>query len=175
MNFTWTPTAASQAFRIYRTDAHGKEQLPPVNAAGPIGTPLFSIPVEFGGERCFVVRSTIVRGAATVESEPTAPVCTTPVDTFAPPAPAGLIALPSEGKMQLKWNAVDVSDLAGYLVMRSEGSAANPQPVTASPISDTSFDDTTTQPGVRYFYVIVAVDKTGNKSAASNQVDETGR
>jgi hypothetical protein len=170
---TWTPTEPSQIFRIYRADSTGKEVLPALTP-GPIGTPLYSAPVEFGVERCFVVHSTIARGSAVVESEPTAPVCKTPVDTFPPAAPDGLIALPSEGKIQLKWNAVDAADLAGYLVLRAEGAAA-PEPVTASPVSETAFDDTTTKAGVRYVYVVVAVDKAGNRSPSSNQVEETAR
>src|SRR5207244_1420387 len=101
-------------------DAAGKEQVPALNSA-PLAVAAFSTPVEFGAERCFVVRSAIVRGAVSLESDAPKPICTTPVDTFPPPAPDGLIALPSEGKIQLKWNAVDVPDLAGYLVMRGEG------------------------------------------------------
>ena len=173
MTVTWTPTEPSQIFRIYRADSTGKEVLPALTP-GPIGTPLYSAPVEFGVERCFVVHSTIARGTAVVESEPTAPVCKTPADTFPPAAPDGLIALPSEGKIQLKWNAVDAADLAGYLVLRAEGAAA-PEPVTASPVSETAFDDTTTKAGVRYVYVVVAVDKAGNRSPSSNQVEETAR
>jgi len=170
---TWTAADPAQTFRVYRSDAAGKEEATPLTTAA-LTAAEFATPVEFGAEKCFVVRAALVRGSVSLESEGAAPVCVTAADTFPPSAPDGLLALPSEGKIQLKWNAVDAPDLAGYLVLRGAG-AAELQPLTASAVADTSFDDTTTTAGVKYVYVVIAVDKAGNRSARSNQVEETAR
>jgi fibronectin type 3 domain-containing protein len=50
-------------------------------------------------------------------------------------------------------------------------------PVTAAPITETTYRDTTAVPGVRYVYAVVAVDNATppNRSAPSNRVEESAR
>ena len=122
VKLTWTPAGPEQLFRVYRLNDDGKEDGPPMNAT-PIAVTTFTTPVEFDQRRCFNVRSIIVRGLVSVESDPAGPACVQAVDTFPPPAPNGLSVLPTEGRIQLIWNGVAVADLAGYLVLRSEGAA----------------------------------------------------
>lgn len=170
IKLTWTATSTAQVFRVYRTDAEGNEDGPPLNPA-VLTTPSFSVPVEFGQERCFVVRAVITRGPATVESDPVGPACVTPVDTFPPPVPAGLSGLPTESQIQLLWSPVTAPDLAGYLVLR--GADGSPlQPLMTGPITATSYTDANVRPGVHYTYAVVAVDKAGNRSLPSNQIEE---
>jgi hypothetical protein len=170
LTLTWIPGAPAQSFRVYRTDRDGKEEDKPLNPALlPLAT--FTTPVELGVERCFVVRAAVVRNPASTESAPTPPLCVTAVDTFPPAAPTGLSLLPTETQVQLQWNAVTAADLAGYLVLRGTDGAA-PVPLMDTPITDLSYRDATIRAGVRYSYVVVAVDKTGNRSLPSNQVDE---
>jgi hypothetical protein len=166
----WTPGAPLQSFRLYRTDPAGQE-LPDPAPAPPLTVPLFSQPVEFGHASCFVVRSVLARGAATVESEPAGPVCVEPVDTFAPPAPTGLSSLPTETQVQLLWTPVAAPDLAGYLVLRSDDGGA-PAAITPAPLTEPSYTDTSVRTGVHYVYTVVAVDAAGNRSGPSNAVDE---
>jgi fibronectin type 3 domain-containing protein len=47
--------------------------------------------------------------------------------------------------------------------------------VTPEPITETTFNDTTVAKGVRYAYVVLAVDASKNASARSNQVEESAR
>ena len=98
-------------------------------------------------------------------------MCLTAADTFPPPAPTGLSTLPTEGRIQLIWNAVTAADLAGYLVLRSE-EAAPAVPLMNDPIPETGYTDTTVKPGARYVYTVVAVDKAGNRSAPSDPREE---
>ena len=106
-----------------------------------------------------------------MESDPSAPVCTTPVDTFPPPAPTGLSVLPTENQVQLVWTPVVAADLAGYVVMRAVDGGM-PEPLNTSPVADANYTDSHVRPGARYTYTVVAVDKAGNKSPASNAVEE---
>jgi hypothetical protein len=170
VKLTWTPGAPSQAYRVYRANAQGKEDALPLTAT-PLTVMTFSTPVEFGVEQCFTVRAVVVRGTASNESPPTGPACVTAADTFPPPAPTGLSALPTDMQVQLLWTPVTAADLAGYLVLRGVDGAA-PEPLFTTPIEAATYTDTTIRAGARYSYVVVAVDKAGNRGLPSNQVDE---
>ena len=130
---------------------------------------------EPGKEQCFVVRSVAAVGSALIESDPSSPICVTPKDTFPPAAPKGLAAVASPGVINLIWDANGEADLAGYVVLRSDAAGATLQPLFKDPIRETRYADRTARADVRYVYVIVAVDKSGNRSAPSNKVEEAAR
>lgn len=149
----------------------------PINPA-PLTAASFERPgVTVGAEECFVVRTAIVSGNATVESAASAPQCVTPVDTFAPAAPQGLSAVGVAGAINLIWEANTETDLGGYLVLRGEAPGDTLQAITATPIRETTYRDATAVPGVRYVYAVVAVDRATppNTSAQSNRVEESAR
>jgi len=174
LKIVWTAGAAGEKFRVYRSDASGKEQ-PPALTTTPLAVAEFATPVEFGVERCFIVRSVAAAGAVSIESEASPPACKTALDTFPPAAPKGLFAQPFENRISLGWSPVDASDLAGYLVLRADGDDPIMRPLMTAPISEVSFVDATTKVGTRYTYIVIAVDKAGNRSAESNRVAEIGR
>jgi hypothetical protein len=146
----------------------------------PLNTTLLQEPqfddpaLQFGTERCYVVRAVSVLGGLSIESEASPVACLTPADTFPPAAPGGLAAVGSEGAISLIWEGNSEADLRGYLVLRGEA-GANPTPLTPEPIKETTYRDGQVKAGVRYTYVIVAVDGTGNRSEPSARVEETAR
>jgi hypothetical protein len=77
--------------------------------------------------------------------------------------------------ISLIWNANTEADLAGYVVLRGEAPGDTLQPLTPSPIKETTFRDTTVKPGMRYVYAIVAVDTAGNRSGESLRVEDTAK
>jgi len=143
-----------------------------------LSAPGFADPrVEFGVERCYVVRRVQMVGTVAIESAPSPPTCVTPVDTF-PPAPAKSLALIAGGNgVSLLWEANSEADLGGYLVLRGEAPGDKLSPLTKEPITDTSFLDTTARRGRTYVYRVVAVDRSTppNRSAPSEPVEETIR
>jgi predicted small lipoprotein YifL len=154
----------------------------PINTAAIDDQDFVDKRVAFGEERCYVVRAVQVFGAARLESPSSPPVCITPADTFPPAAPTNLVAVGSEGGVSLIWEANSEADLDGYIVMRgavgANGAApAKLAPITAEPVRDTTYRDTTAKPNVRYVYAIVAVDKATprNSSPESNRVEESAR
>jgi hypothetical protein len=167
---TWTPGAPLQSFRVYQTDRTGQESAAPLNPA-PLTEPAFAAPVEFGLERCYIVRAIALVRVASVESNPAGPACVTPADTFPPPAPTGLSGLPSERQIQLLWTPVAAADLAGYVVLRGEDGGP-PAAITPNPVPEASYTDTNLKAGARYTYTVVAVDKAGNRSQPSNTIEE---
>jgi len=143
----------------------------------PVAEPRFLDPrVEWGATRCYAVRGVESVNGVPVESAPSRDTCVTLVDTFAPAPPKGLSVLPSSGgtAMQLIWDANTEPDLAGYIVLRGVAPGDTLVAVTPSPVTEPSFTDTV-QPGTRYVYAIQAVDKSGNRSAASERKEETAR
>ena len=133
--------------------------------------------VEFGKEECFVVRSLVTVMGINIESPPSERVCATAADTFPPAAPKGLQAVASTGAINLIWDANTESDLAGYVVLRGEAPGDKLQALTPAPIRDTTFRDATAQPGIRYVYAVVAVDRAAPPSVSpqSNRAEETAR
>jgi hypothetical protein len=130
--------------------------------------------IEWGAERCYVVRTVVVVDMLPLESEASPSTCKTLADTFPPVAPEGLTVVASEGAMNLIWNPNHESDLAGYLIWRAMPADGNMTALTPSPVAETTFRDTV-PPGARVAYAVQAVDKAGNVSPMSARVEETAR
>ena len=190
VTIAWNPPIATSdeapgvAYNVYAVPPPGSATAG-VPAAAPV--PLNEKPLDVttftragaepGKEQCFVVRSVAVIEGGAIESEPSPPICVTPVDTFPPAAPKGLAAVSGAGAINLIWDANTDADLGGYLVLRGAAPGDTLQPLTPQPIRETRYRDTTVQPGTRYVYVVVAVDRAAppNRSALSNRVEETAR
>lgn len=170
----WLGASASTKYRIYEAK-DGRATGPPLNAEPQSGTTFEDTRLEFGVERCYIVRAAVVTGTASVESTAAGPICITPRDVFPPPVPANLTAVAGTGAVSLIWDAVDAADLAGYLVLRGDAPGEKLLPLFDKPVADTTYKDATTVAGTRYVYAVVAVDKTSNRSKESNRVEETGR
>jgi hypothetical protein len=129
--------------------------------------------IEWGAERCYVVRSAQTVAGLVIESDAPLPTCVTLRDTFPPSPPTGLTAVATAGAISLIWDAASAPDLAGYLVLRGSASGALTA-VTPAPIQETTFRDVVPS-GTRVLYAVQAVDQSGNTSAPSGVVEETSR
>ena len=149
----------------------------PLNAS-LLTAPKFDDPrLEFGVERCYVVRRVEMVGRVAVESVPSPPTCVTPVDTFPPASPKSVALIAGGNGVSLLWEANTEADLGGYLVLRGEAPGDKLSPLTREPISETSYLDTTARRGRTYVYRVVAVDRSTppNRSEPSEQLEETIR
>jgi hypothetical protein len=72
----------------------------------------------------------------------------------------------------LTWNA-STSTVVGYNVYRSTTSGGPYTLITSSLVSGTTYSDTSVSAGVTYYYVVTAVDSSGNESAYSNEASAT--
>jgi fibronectin type 3 domain-containing protein len=144
--------------------------------AALLTVPVFRDPrVEFGTERCYVVRRVEMAGAVAIESAPSPPVCVTPVDKFAPAPPRTVNLVATASAVSLIWEPNAEADLAGYVVLRGEAPGDKLAPLTAAPIGDAAYVDTSIRRNRTYVYEVIAVDKVGNRSAPSNRVEESIR
>jgi glycosidase len=89
-------------------------------------------------------------------------------DLAALPAPSGLTARAAPGQVELSWVA-PTGEVAGYQVWRSLVTGGGYRLVGDSPAA--SFVDGSVRNGVRYHYVVVALDAAGNASARSAEVE----
>ncbi len=149
----------------------------PLNASPLQASPYEDARVEFGVERCYVVRTVETLDGLAVQSEASPLACVTPIDTFPPARPAGLIAVGDERAISLVWATSPEEDLGGYLILRGRASDETLQRLIQLPILETTYLDTTVEAGVRYVYAIVAVDTAmpPNESAPSERVEELAR
>lgn len=170
---TWTAVAAGEtplAYSVYRT-----VPAPVALTPAPIAdTTVAETGFEWEQERCYEVRAVATIESVRIESAASPARCVTPRDTFAPARPDGLVGVGSEGAVSLIWTANAEADLAGYLVLRAVAPATQLEPITAAPITDTNFRDTVAG-GSRVTYAVQAVDKAGNRSAASAPITESAR
>jgi fibronectin type 3 domain-containing protein len=100
-------------------------------------------------------------------------VITTPMAPPPPPplpgAPQGVMCTPGTGQCQVSWSAV--SGATSYTVKRST-TAGTGYTTRQSGITGTSFTDTMVTAGTTYFYVVTAVNGTG-ESGNSNEASCT--
>jgi hypothetical protein len=126
----------------------------------------------------------VTAGSQTLElaGELSAPVRVEAVDIFPPAVPTGVAAVATAGEngaepaIDLSWQPVTETDLAGYQVYRREAGGANGiwQRISpAQPFVAPAFHDNQVQPGHTYSYAVSAIDRGGHESARSAETEET--
>jgi fibronectin type 3 domain-containing protein len=90
-----------------------------------------------------------------------------------PAAPTGLTATPANGKVTLSWTAPSGSTVTGYNIYRGTSSGKESStPINSSPVSSTSYVDTTVTNGTTYYYTVAAVNGSG-QGASSGEASAT--
>lgn len=151
-------------YNVYRT-AGGQsfdELSAPINPALVTKTTFTDVPPY--GTFDYRVTAVAAPGPPRIESELSEPVSATFKDLLPPPAPTGLTALLEPKAVRLVWDAVEVPDLSGYWVYRTEG-GKRALLTTNAIIPQTTFRDISVEPGVSYTYDVVAIDRAHNLSA----------
>ncbi len=141
---------------------------------GPLGEPLDKLAykdatVLLGARTCYVVRA-VASSEPLIESAASNEVCVVMRDVTPPAAPAGVTLMPRPRGLELIWSPSGESDLAGYRVFRTTAGGAAQKLAELTP-AQTSYLDTSAQPGARYSYTVVAFDQAGNESAPSEAVE----
>jgi hypothetical protein len=99
-------------------------------------------------------------------------------DVFPPSVPAGLAAVATgatggtPASIDLSWQPVADSDVAGYRIYRREGQSEWRRVSGDQPLVGPAFHDTDVQPGHAYSYAVTAVDTRGNESARSAEASD---
>ena len=183
------PLSAVSGYRIYRGESDPNAPAPtskdlsaahwiaPLALLGPSATTTYSdTQFDFGKTYVYTIRSVIAVEGNEIESDNSEPVTVTPLDTFPPAAPQGLVAAvlpgaaPSIFVVDLSWSINVETDLAGYRVYRSEQEGARGRLITPDLLPVPAVRDSSVEPGHHYWYTVTAVDRAGNQSPPSNPV-----
>jgi len=185
-----TPAAGAgiSGYRVYRgelapdsppneTDLDKMKFLTPLALAGPASETAFDdAQFDFGDTYVYTVRSVAQYGPDGIESDDSIPIVVTPRDTFPPAAPRGLEAIyvpataAALADIELSWDISPESDLAGYIVYRSEQPGTRGQRLNPELLLSPAFRDIQVAADKHYFYSVSAVDRAGNESPLSPAV-----
>ncbi|WP_259080752.1 TolB protein [Salinibacter ruber] len=170
----WDAVSAEDlgGYNIYRStssisDISGKS---PLNESLLSGTSYTDDGVENGTTYYYVVSAVDTSGN---ESDPSSEVTASPSDMTAPAAPSGFSGSAGDGTVDLGWDAAGAEDLGGYNIYRSTSSISDisgRSPLNESLLSGTSYTDDGVENGTTYYYVVSAVDTSGNESDPSSEV-----
>jgi len=170
---------AATTYAVYAVESDSTVDAPerptPLNAAPITGTSYLDTGVTFGVRRCYVVRALDTIDSLEVEGPASAPACVVPVDTFAPQAPVGLVAVAGADAISLVWDAGVEPDISGYLVLRGTTPGATLDRLTPEPIEETTFRDANLETDQLYVYAVQAVDNATPPNASPPSVEVTER
>lgn len=165
-------------YNVYRVNAAQNEiGQTPINQGLVTATQYADTNFKFGETYTYIVRAVSLGTLARqVESVNSPGIEAQPKDAYPPAAPTGLSIGPAPGRLSLFFAANSESDLAGYLIYRS----TDPNlplnqwiQLTTSILTRTTFTDENVDSGKTYYYYVIAVDTTGNKSQPSEVRSDT--
>jgi arabinoxylan arabinofuranohydrolase len=93
-------------------------------------------------------------------------------DSSVPAAPSGLVVLDGRGPVVLDWADHGDADFSSYKVYRSAASGAGYVAIRTN-LATSFFVDENFSIGQTYYYVVKAVDTSGNESPSSDEVSAT--
>jgi len=132
---------------------------------------------EFGQSYLYTIRAVTRFGPDAVESSDAPPATVIAKDVFPPAAPQDLEAVivpETAGEppyVELAWRISPEPDVSGYYVFRSEQEDAPGTRLDTGILPAPTYRDTKVETGRRYFYRVVAVDRSGNESPLSSAVE----
>ncbi len=164
-----SPALGFIGYNIYRGVEKGLYDEAPINAA-PITTTSFrDSGVVNDRTYYYIVRSVGSPSPPWNESPDSAETSARPTDLTPPDRPTGLTVVAGADRVFLTWNENKERDLAGYHIYRSVRSGKDFERLTDKLLTRSTFSDETAKSGVTYFYIITAVDTSGNESKPSDE------
>jgi hypothetical protein len=152
-------------YEVYRRILPQEDYEAPLNPTPTAALSYVDASAPYGAPLLYTVRAILAKNPK-VEGLPAEELPVMFQDVYPPGAPTRLDALSEGTRVRLVWTPVDAPDLAGYLVFRAEGDRP-PVLLTKEPVTDPFFTDDAAAQGKRYRYTVRAVDRAGNRSAAS--------
>ena len=162
VSLAWTASTGASSYNVKRATTNGG---PYTTVASPAGTSYTDTAVTNGTAYYYVVTAVSAAGQSGNSNQATATPMAAPT---APVPPLNLTATGGNQQVSLAWTAS--SGATSYNVKRA-ATNGGPYTTVASP-AGTSYTDTTVTNGTTYYYVVTAVNASG-ESANSNQASAT--
>ena len=186
ITIAWQPPAANidgstpvnlLGYNIYRVTGQDGEGSQPINDAPISGTQYEDRKFKFGETYRYAVRAvSLGTEGGQVESVNSNSISVSPIDTFAPSAPASITVAAAPGRLSIFFPANPEPDIAGYNIYRSSDPDLPKDSwskLNSALLTRTTFQDEKVESGRRYYYYLTAVDLAGNVSPLSEVVSET--
>ena len=187
ITIAWQPPAANidgstpvnlLGYNIYRlTGEQNGEGSQPLNDAPISDTQYQDRNFKFGESYRYTVRAvSLGTEGGQVESLNSNSISVSPIDTYAPSAPASITVAAAPGRLSIFFPANPEPDIAGYNIYRSTDPDLPKDrwnKLNAELLTRTTFQDEKVESGRRYYYYLTAVDQVGNVSPLSEVVSET--
>jgi fibronectin type 3 domain-containing protein len=164
-----SPAEGFVGYTVYRGIEQGIHEATPLNKEPLRTTSYKDTAVANHRTYYYVIRAVDSAAQPWKESPDSAEASATPRDLTPPARPKGLTTVAGVGRVFLTWNENSERDLGGYHVYRSARSGKNYERLTDKLLVRTTFSDETAESENTYYYVITAVDRSGNESAWSEE------
>jgi predicted small lipoprotein YifL len=164
-NFDGSAPAAIGAYNLYRSQS-GKEYRK-LNEKPIKETRFEDKNFVFGSTYFYALKALPDADSANHESRFSDALEVMVKDTFPPAPPTGLDFISGAGLISLSWKVGAERDLAGYKIYRRRAGTGEFAALTARPVMENAYNDTTAERGIRYEYAVAAVDSSGNESGRS--------
>lgn len=151
-------------YNVYRRNEGGAYAEAPLNKE-PLRTASYTDSTAKNDKTYFyTVRAVDSPALPWKESLDAAEATATPRNVTPPELPTGLTVVPGVGRVFLTWNENKEGDIAGYYIYRSTKSGRDRKRLNDKPLARTTYSDETVDSGRSYYYVVTAVDQSGNES-----------
>ena len=170
-----SPLQGAAGYNLYRRGRDEAYPLLPLNPEPIAALACRDRGVEADRDYFYLVRSVRKVGETLIESEGSEEVAVSTTDRTPPEVPAGLIAIPTEGGVVLKWDTSAASDLRGYNLYRKRGDEPDYSKVTPAPVPIAGYFDASVEAGQTYTYAVTAVDDARDANESSRSAGVTVR
>ncbi len=162
-----TPAEPPAGYTVYRSTAPGATGQLPINREPVTSARYEDLPPELDVTYYYTVRALRTVGGSYIESDPSQEVRYAFADETPAPVPAMLTAVPMPDGVLLKWAPPFERDWAGFYIYRRAPDEQEFVRLNETPVSETSWTDTTARQGSGYVYAVTSVDT----SARANESD----
>jgi hypothetical protein len=165
VRLTWPAVPEAGSYRILRQEGEATEE-PNLEAPGTdvTQTEWTDQAVAPGATYTYFVQARTTDHAGTWSK----PVPVKVEDTFPPPVPTGLTAVPALESIELSWEAVAAPDVSGYRVYRA--AREDDWQVIADSVPVPAYSDRSFNPAQSYSYSVTVIDRSGNESDRSKPI-----
>jgi len=173
IELSWVYEGEAAAFDIYRREAQERGYAAPLRRVTGDYEKYLDRTAEFGKRYIYTVR-TLSQAQPPITSADAKEVEVDYEDRYAPPLPRNFVALGERGRVRLRWDPVDVPDLAGYVIYRREP-GRDFQRLNQEPMAVEEFISDGLASGLTFDFRIQSVDELGNASELSPPISATVR
>ena len=157
-------------YRVYRRDAASPHYGSVLRTLPAASSTFRDASLQFGSRYIYTVTTLLEDTQPVIESSIGEEFEVHYIDRFAPNPPRNLVIFTEAKSVRLLWEGTDVSEVAGYRVLRRRADG-DFNPRHEALLVDTEFIDSKIKAKTTYFYHVVAVDLAGNVSSPSEEIE----